>query len=188
MSTFVKLCAANAKKYSPIDAAAYFFAEPGAQGSNGEIVIVSRSGEKYSCNFIYGDMPLDCYASLCPPLNDTKFNIGGQRDLPPNGWQPLYLGLGNHLIVSDDYADSFAKELAAQSIMNRGQVYQHWLSIMVGIILGKDSKAYLETEDFPTECHKNYDPKQHGKRNPAIERNLDKMFAGPFSIVDLLCE
>lgn len=188
MSTFVKLYAANAKKYSPIDAAAYFFAEPGAQGRYGEIVIVSRTGEIYSCNYVYGDLPVDSYASLCPPLNDTKFNIGGQRDLPPNGWLPLYLGLGNHLIVSEEYADSFAKELAAQSIMNRGQVYQHWLSIMVGIILGKDSKAYIEIEDFPTECHKNYDPNLHGKRNLAIEKNLDKMFTGPFTIADLLAE
>ena len=188
MSKFVNLKAANAKQYSPIDAAAFFFAEPGAQGRNGEIVIVSRIGEIFFCNFIYGDLPADCYASLCPPLNDTKFNIGGQRDLPPNGWLPMYLGLGNHLIVSEEYAVSFAKELADQSVMNRGQVYQQWLSIMVGIISGKDSKAYLETGDFPTECHKNYDPNLHGKRNPAIEKNLDKMFTGPFTLSDLLAE
>lgn len=188
MSKFINLCANNYKKHSPIDAAALFFAEPGAQGGYGVIVIVSRTGEIYSCNYVYGDLPVDCYASLCPPLNGTKFNIGGQRDLPPNGWLPLYLGLGNHLIVSVDYADSFAKELAARNIISRVQVYQQWLSIMLGIILGKDSKVYLETEDFPYECHKNYDPNLHGKRNPAIEKNLDKMFAGPFNIADLLCE
>ena len=188
MSTFVKLNAANAKEHSPIDAAAFFFAEPGAQGRNGEIVIVSRIGEIFSCNYIYGDLPAGCYANLCPPINDTKFNIGGQRDLPPNGWLPLYLGLGNHLIVSEDYADSFVKELAERSITNRGQVYQHWLSIVVGIVSGKDSKAYLETDDFSSECHNNYDPDSHGKRNPAIEKNLDKMFAGPFTIADLLAE
>lgn len=144
MSRFIKLCANNYKQHSPIDVAAFSFAEPGAQGRYGEIVIVSRIGEIYSCNYVYGDLPVECYADLCPPINDTKFNIGGQRDLPPNGWLPLYLGLGNHLIVSEDYASSFAKEMADRSIMNRGQVYQHWLSIMVGIVAGEDSKAYLE--------------------------------------------
>lgn len=188
MREFINLCANNYKQHSPIDAVAFSFAEPGAQGRNGKIVIVSRTGEIYSCNFIYGDLPEGCYVELCPPLNDTKFNIGGQRDQPPSGWLPLYLGVGNHLIVPEEYAVSFAKELADWSVMNRGQVYQQWLSIMVGIISGKDSKAYLETGDFPTECHKNYDPSLHGKRNPAIEKNLDKMFAGPFTLADLLAE
>lgn len=188
MSKFINLCANNYEQHSPIDASAFFFSEPGAQGGNGEIVIVSSTGEIYFCNYIYGDLPVDCYASLCPPLNDTKFNIGGQRDLSPNGWQPLYLGLGNHLIVSEEYADSFKKELIARNVVNRGQVYQHWLSIMVGIIFGKDSNAYLETEDFPTERHKNYDPSIYGKLNPTIEKNQDKMFSGQFTIADLLAE
>ncbi len=186
MRRFIILNACNYQQYAPIDTAAFTFAEPGAQGRNGEIVILSRTGEIYSCNFIYSDLPTSCYAVLCPPLKDTRFNIGGQRDLPPDGWRPLYLGVGNHLIVSEEYAESFAKELVGQKNMSRGQVYQQWLSIMVGIVSGKDSKAYLETEDFPTECHNNYDPGSHGKRNPAIEKNLDKMFTGPFTIADLL--
>lgn len=85
MSEFINLCANNYKQHSPIDAAAFTFAELGAQGRYGEIVIVSNTGEIYSCNYVYGDLPMDCYASLCSPLNDTKFNIGGQRDLPPDG-------------------------------------------------------------------------------------------------------
>ena len=186
MSTFIQLNINNYKSFAPITAAAFFVAEPGAQGHNGNVVILSTKGEIYSWNFIYGDLTAECISELCPPLFETKFRIGGQGDITPEGWNPLYLGFGNHLIVADGYAFLLIRELSASQIANRGEAYQNWLKIMVGIVSGKDSENYLNMKSFPEECSINYNHDAHGKRNPNVINNAEKMFQGPFSLEDLI--
>ena len=186
MSKKIGITADNYRQCAPIQAAAIYISEPGAQGGYGRVVIVSELGDIFFYNYIYGSLSAEQISELCPILLEVKLNICGQGDITPNGWTPLYLGMGNHLFVSESFKDAFIDELVANGITSGPCVYREWLRIIIGILKGKESDSYESIKSFPDECF--CEVETRGKRNPNIEKNLNKMFEGPFTIEELLQE
>ena len=179
MENHIKINANNYKQYVPIVPAAYSFAQPGACGSGGEIIIINNRGKLFCLNYVRGDMSKEQIEELCPVITSTVFHIFGQGDAPPAGWIPIYLGLGNHLCVSEEYYPAFAAESKDRGIVSRGHLYQQWVDIMQTIM--KD-KIVPEIE-VPNEN----DNSSYNRSNfDIVADNSHVMFDGGFTIADLL--
>ena len=179
MENAIRINANNYKLYAPIDPVAYSFAEPGACGSGGEIIIISNDGMSFCLNFVRGDMNKEQIEELCPIITSTEFYLFGQGDTPPAGWIPIYLGLGNHLCISEDYFPQFSEEAKGRGIVSRGHLYQQWVDIMQTIIPAKkilETKASRE-DDNCSSNHSNFE---------TVAENCHVMFEGGYTVSDLM--
>ena len=89
----------------------------------------------------------------------------------------MYLGLGNHLYVSNSYFENFSEKVKVEMIKSKGELYKIWQSIVLSML--------SEGEELSPE-KRCADKQGDNPVNPAIEPNLDKMFKGGFSISDML--
>ena len=109
----------------PFDKAKYFsFAEGGAMGEMGGILMVTSDGEVYHANHCLGDISYDDLVAMFPPLGRCRFEMFGKESTAPSGWNYVDLGMGNHLIVHDDEYPDFKKKIKG---LHPGQIYQKWL-------------------------------------------------------------
>ncbi len=90
----------NFGKYLNLDIVAFSFAYGGAQGSSGEINVITRDAQIYRMNYVFGDMRIEMCDEVCPPL---KYCIFGFWDVEttPDGWKGISLGAGNFLVLAD---------------------------------------------------------------------------------------
>lgn len=179
MENTIRINANNYKQYAPVVPVAYSFAEPGACGAGGEIIIVNKEGKLFCLNFIRGDMSEEQIEELCPVITSTVFHLFGQGDTPPAGWIPIYLSLGNHLCVSEEYYPSFAAEGQERGIVSRGQLYQQWADMMQAVMKVKNpSEAETQDKDESCSC---------GCGNTdTVAENSHVMFEGGYTIPDLM--
>ena len=179
MENAITINAKNYKQYAPIVPVAYSFAEPGACGAAGRIVIVDKEGMLFCLNFVLGDMSREQIEELCPVITSTVFHLFGIGDTPPVGWIPIYLGLGNHLCVSEEYYTLFASEMKERGIVSRGLLYQQWVDIMqtiMQVIINSGAETTCEEENCS--CGRdNYE---------TVAKNCHVMFESGYTVSDLM--
>ena len=102
-----------------------FWADDGAMGSSGAIVLVDDCGKYYYCNWLYGDSGYIADYMLimraCPMFRDG-FN---------EEWVYHYLGFGNRLAYRKEYDEEYCR-LIDELIPSQYEIeYQAWQDIAV---------------------------------------------------------
>ena len=109
-----------------LDTTVFFkIAESGAMGEPGGIDFITEQGKIYHANYCYGDLERKTIQNAFPIINECRFGLFGMGSEVPKGWQYVSLGMGNHLIVRDDYYDKFASVIAHYK--SPGEIYQNWI-------------------------------------------------------------
>lgn len=103
------------------------FAESGAMGEPGAVVIVTSDGSIFHCNYVYGDIELSKLCKVIPVLGEWYPGLFGAYDRIPEGWSCEYLGAGNHLLIRNDIYDEFKGVIGED--MDPSQIYATWLDI-----------------------------------------------------------
>jgi hypothetical protein len=85
-----------------------FFAEGGAMGQAGKILLVQKNGELYAGNYVYGDLSVDLIIKKFPYLSADKFDKLMEHGVSDDGKiHYYYLECGNHLFVRDAVHETF---------------------------------------------------------------------------------
>lgn len=132
-SSTITLRKNNYKQYLPITPIAFSYAEGGAMGSPNEVIIVDKNTKTYS--FHIDNFELEDIDEIVPALRKCQFISWGEPLTAAPGWNSVYLGFGNHLLVADAIYEEFAIRRAPYGD-NLGKLYQEWIYI-VGEILNK---------------------------------------------------
>lgn len=129
----------------PFDKAKYFsFAEGGAMGEMGGVLMVTSDGEVYHANHCFGDISYDDLVAVFPLLGKCSFRLFGEGSTTPKGWNYVDLGMGNHLIVHEDVYLEFKKKIKG---LRPSEIYQKWLDLAVSKDKNMKQKNYSE-EDY----------------------------------------
>lgn len=132
-SSTISLRKNNYKQYLPITPIAFSYAEGGAMGSPNEVIIVDKETKTYS--FHIDNFELEAIDEIVPALRKCQFISWGEPLKAAPGWNCVYLGFGNHLLVADAIYDEFTTRREPYG-NNLGRLYQEWIYI-VGEILNK---------------------------------------------------
>ena len=104
------------------------WAEGGAMGDAGGVMIVTDDGKSYYCNWAYGDADPKLIIKACTILK--KF-----PDLPAE-WEYHYLGMGNHLVYLKKYDEEYRRLLGENNepeLPYEVYEYQNWYSAAMKI-------------------------------------------------------
>ena len=159
-----------------LEIVAFSIAEPGACGAAGDVIGITADGKTYRLNFMRGNWTPDTLRMVSPVIADARIGVFGQGDYS-EGWTSVYLGLGNHLYVSNSFFTRFRELVTAEQIQSKGELYQKWQDII--------HAALSEKNDHPN-LDRNEEVPEYSPINPAIEHNMNRMFEGTFSISDLI--
>lgn len=130
MENIVYLSKSNYKDYLPIDIVAFSYAEGGAMGCGGEIIIISSKKKRYSLNYLCDYWTDEDLYSIVPPLKDCIFYLGKYQ--VPDGWLGRNLECGNYLAVKNTIRHQFLKQ--TKGIYNPGCLYREWEEIILSIL------------------------------------------------------
>lgn len=133
-SSTISLRKDNYKRYLPITPVAFSYAEGGAMGSPNEVIIVDKETKTYS--FHIDNFELEDIDEIVPALRECKFVFWGQPLEAAPGWNSVYLGVGNHLLVADEIYATFAERRAPYG-NDLGKLYQEWIYIVEDIVSNK---------------------------------------------------
>ena len=128
MKEKIKITESNYKGYCSIDIVAFSFAQSGAMGIPGHVIIFDSEGWVYHTNYCDGDISFKHLLEVVPVLKDSKIGVSGHET--PEGWIPFYLGAGNHLTVRSDYSVRFEEEMGKRHIETPSNLYLQWQEIM----------------------------------------------------------
>lgn len=120
----------------------FSLAEGGAMGCPGEVLIATKNieGVKWYCLNTMTENNDDLCA-VFPPLKTFDCGIFGMASGIQEGWNHVDLGMGNHLLVRDDYYTQFAYEEEQLHAEHRGEVYAHWRGIAQILLNQKEEKS-----------------------------------------------
>lgn len=119
----------NYIQYLPLNSIAFSFAEGGAMGSPGQVVIVDENSNIYC--FWLQSLERDTAKRIIHPLFECQFGMFGSSK-PAPGWHYFYLGMGNHLLVTNSLYDKFYSEV--QGYLNRpALLYQRWIKLVIAL-------------------------------------------------------
>lgn len=104
----IEINSSNFKEFQNLNAIAFSFAHPGAQGEDGSIKIMTSKGVLYHTNIIHS-IKLEEVFTVCPALKECQFNLF--TAIAPKGWISFYMGGGNFLIVKDEYKEVITKAI-----------------------------------------------------------------------------
>ena len=82
----------------------FMLAEGGAMGEPGAVNIITLENQCphiYHANYCFGDFDMDKLADVFTPLQTFDCGIFGDVSGVASGWNHVYLGAGNHLLVRD---------------------------------------------------------------------------------------
>ena len=130
------------KQISYEDIVFFSLAEGGAMGCPGEVLIATKSadGVKWYClNTITTNN--DDLCTVFPPLRTFNCGIFGMASGIQDGWHHVDLGMGNHLLVRDDFFPQFAYEEEQLHAESRGVVYAHWRGIAQLLLNASEEKT-----------------------------------------------
>lgn len=130
-SSTISLRKDNYKRYLPIEPIAFSYAEGGAMGSPNEVIIVDKNTKTYS--FRIDNFELEDIDEIVPALRKCQFISCGEPLMATPGWNSVYLGFGNHLLVADAIYEEFAVRRAPYG-NNLGDLYQEWIYIVEEIL------------------------------------------------------
>jgi hypothetical protein len=129
-SSTISLRKNNYKQYLPITPIAFSYAEGGAMGCPGQVLIVDNKLDVY--DFSLYDLEEDDVIKIIPIVYECQW--GGYRNIvPPRGWNYEDLGAGNHLFVADAIYEEFATRRAPYG-HSLGKLYQEWIYIVGEIV------------------------------------------------------
>ena len=126
MKNIIELQKSNFKDYLPINMIAFSYANGGAQGEPGAILIVDTDGRTFHLNYAYGDLSKDEVYEICPPLKENS----PEKD--PEGWHKINMGMGNTLFVSKSILQQFKEE--TKDIHRPDGYYLTWKKVVLNII------------------------------------------------------
>ena len=124
-----KLTKDSYKECTGLDIVAFSSAAPGAMGDAGAIEVVTTKGEVYYANPFYEDIEMEQVFEVCPPLSECRFGVFGGGVIP-EGWQTIYLGFGNNLVLHESISEEFRKEAEKSKIKEVGDLYNKWMDIV----------------------------------------------------------
>ena len=124
-----KLTRDNYKECTGLDIVAFSSAAPGAMGDAGAIEVVTTKGEVYYATPFYEDIEMEQVFEVCPPLSECRFGVFGGGVIP-EGWQTIYLGFGNNLVLHESISEEFRKEAEKSKIKEVGDLYNKWMDIV----------------------------------------------------------
>ena len=183
MEKTIKLSPEGCMQYAQIKPAAYLISQPGAQGGPGEIVVVNEDGRLFRLNYLYGNMTAEQVRQLFPEAAQTQLTLFGIYDNPPQGWIPMYLGLGNHLFGRKDLCPLFAEEGKARNIHSRSEFFLCWADVIRHVL-----KKYPQISGEVSQ--ENYEvvteARTGGGNFDIVAENSELMFKGRFTVMDLL--
>ena len=127
MNKYYRVNSINKEMFT--DIVLYTVSEPGAMGMARAMFFLKRNGESFSLVYGYGDNEIPyseieycfpalkgCYFNGPIPGEETEGeiilnnNINKKNETKVSqGWQHIYGGAGNHLLVRDDYNEAFRK-------------------------------------------------------------------------------
>ena len=85
----------------------FHIAEGGAMGEPGGVVFITDDNDSYTFNYMFGNITIQDVKEFFPPLKRTWLGWHGQGNAIPDEWQHMYLGCGNHLLISDKVYKAF---------------------------------------------------------------------------------
>ena len=124
----------NYKEFLPINIIAFSFAEGGAMGEGGSIIIVSDNGKSYRLNYVWDDWSEDCIYEVCPILKECSL-CAFERIKYPKGWIYRYMGVGNHLLIHELLEKRFSE--ATKDFQTPVEYYKNWEQIIERLPLHK---------------------------------------------------
>lgn len=131
----ISLTKENYKQYLPITPIAFSVAEVGAMGYPGRVIIIDEKNDVYDFNL--HELGKDDVMKILPALYESKRAVLG-IDPSTSGWNRVYLGMGNHLMVADSIYDEL-REIALNryKYFGIGELYQHWIGVVQEILHSK---------------------------------------------------
>ncbi len=111
------------------------WAEPGAMGEPGRVIILTEDGLIYHGNYVYGKLTETVCDTVRTPWNE-----------PHSGNRLLNLGMGNRLLIRKDRWERFAA-LIAPYLPIRSECYVHWLEIALSVNQQKENEEKQQQGD-----------------------------------------
>lgn len=115
-------------------AVAFAASAPGAMGTPGIIEIVTDQ-EVYYADYVNGDVTFDDLCKIFPVLDKCQFDDLGEKSRVPNGWEYIYLGMGNHLVLREDIAEKVFEKLGRNGYPE--DIYVNWRNTVIEIVEGR---------------------------------------------------
>lgn len=88
-------------------------------------------------NGIYEDIEMEQVFEVCPPLSKCRFGVFG-GGIIPEGWETVYLGFGNHLVLHESINEEFRKKAEQSEIKEVGDLYNKWMDIVKRILADRN--------------------------------------------------
>ena len=123
--TAIELNKINYKNYLPIDMIAFSFAEGGAQGDAGGLIIISEEKKIFYLNLKWTDWSNEIDV-ICPILKKCRFDLFNSVNVPEN-WFYNYMGGGNHLVIHKSLQSKFEEKTID---MDSWDLYDCWLDVI----------------------------------------------------------
>ena len=129
----ISLTKENYTQHLPITPVAFSVAEGGAMGCPGRVIIIDDKNDVY--DFYMHELEKEDMMEILPALYECKRAVLG-IDPSTSGWNRVYLGMGNHLMVADSIYERF-NESSKSLWQSRGSLYQQWIGIVQEILHSK---------------------------------------------------
>lgn len=120
----------NYEDYLNLDIIAFSFAFGGAQGSPGEIIVVTKDAQLYNMNYCYDNMTVEMCYEVCPPLKGCSFGMF-EVEKTPIGWEGISLGAGNFLVLAETLYNQLIQEM---SEIPPYTLYGRWINMVINKI------------------------------------------------------
>lgn len=128
MDNIIELTRENYADYLPIQVKAFYFASSGAMGCPGEFILVENHVRIFQFNISTFDGNRSEIERIIPLFYECGFGMFGAYELP-EGWNGIYLGAGNHLIIHDSIREEFIEKAKDYKYL-----YSKWLKILIEIL------------------------------------------------------
>ena len=140
-----EICNDDLKKEAFTNTQFIFFAERGAMGEAGKILIVTSGGSIFHGNYCFGNIKINSLYRAVPILKVCNFGTLGEVTGIPDDWKYEYLGAGNHLLIRNNVYADFKEALSDATFPD--EIYLTWLSAAWSIIEKQNiGKSPLETK------------------------------------------
>ena len=114
------------KNYLPINTIAFSYANGGAQGEPGGVIILDKEGKFFHFNYAEGDLKNDEIFEICPPLKEVAL-----KKIPEN-FERMNMGMGNTLFVNKSILQEVKEK--TKYIKRPDELYCQWKTIIHDII------------------------------------------------------
>lgn len=110
--------------------------EGGAMGEPGALnIICKKKGKVKVChaNFCYGDFDMDKLSKVFTPLQSFDCGLFGDVGGVAEGWEHIYMGMGNHLLVRSTIAEAFKAAIKGKA---EPEIYGCYMTVATEILGG----------------------------------------------------